>query len=55
VVYQVDKLKMAGKELLQQLDTPLLESLRQDGMVSIRESIVDDLPCSFLVEMLFIN
>lgn len=40
----VDELEVAGQEMLEQGDGPLLESLGKDGVVGVTESVSDDAP-----------
>ena len=51
----VDKLEVAGQEMLEQGDGPLLESLGKDGVVGVTESAGDDVPSLLPVKALEIN
>ena len=55
VVDKVNQFHMARQKLLQESDGPLLESLRQHGVIRVGEGVVDDVPGLTVVKLLFIK
>ena len=55
MVDQINELQMSWQKSSNQLNRPLLESLWQNSMVSVREGVVDDVPSLFKGEHLLID
>lgn len=55
MVDQVDELQVSWQQFSNEVNGPLLESLWQDGMVGVRESVVNNIPCLFESKALLIE
>lgn len=55
VVDQVDQLEVSGQELANEFNGPFLKGFRKDSMVGVRVSVVNDIPCLAVGELLFID
>merc|ERR1712127_1133390 len=55
VIDVVDQLQMSWQQSSNELDGPLLESLRQDRMVGVGEGMVANVPCLLEAQLLLIN
>ena len=55
VVDQIDELHVSWKKIGNEVNGPLLESLRQHSVVRVREGMINDLPCGFERQLLLIN
>ena len=55
MIYEVNQLKMSGKQPSKKLDTPFFKSFRKDSVVGVGEGIIDDFPGSFMLKIFLIN
>ena len=55
MVDKVNKFQMPGKEPFKQVNTPLLKCFGKNCMIGVRKGVINDVPCSFLIKMLFID
>mgnify|MGYP007025651670 CR=1 FL=1 len=55
VVNQINEFKMSWQKRSDKIDGPFLKSFWKNGMISIRESFVDNFPCNIVFETFFIN
>ena len=55
MVDQVDEVKVPWEQLANEVDRPLLKGLWQHCVVSVRESVVDDLPRFIEVQLLLVD
>lgn len=55
VVDQINEFQMSGQQSLQEFDAPFLKSFRQNCVISVRKSVINDVPGSFLIQMFLID
>jgi len=46
---------MSWKQFAQKVNTPFLQSLRENSVISIGKSVINDFPGFFLLHMLLVN
>lgn len=55
MIYKIEEFQMSRKEFTDKIYAPFLQGLRQDCMVCIRKSIINNLPGFLMLESLLIN
>jgi hypothetical protein len=55
MIDEIYEIHMSGEQVLNHVDTPLLESFRQHCVISVREGVRDYVPCLIVSESLNIE
>lgn len=55
MIHFVDQFHVPGQQLLNKAHRPFLEGLRQHCVVSVRESVVHNVPCVTIGKLFFVN
>jgi hypothetical protein len=55
MVDQINELQMSWQQSSNKFNGPFLESLWQNGMVGVRESVINNVPCFFESEFFLID